>query len=312
MPAKRIIILGKSHDGTRYNAVLWADVPAGNQIANADPTKESIYESATPAEIQAIRDGLVLEKSVSWSAPSGALTLAGAQAAFQTMWNDFQTETTNATTWADYGRFWDNSSVWQNPTGVPLCGADREVGLPTFVVFTSVSAFAANKFHLVLWNSAALATGQKQLIRIRLISFIPGTSAVTGALSGPWTVRRRENPTTAPSGVGGITIAPFDSAQAVPSTIQAFNAPGTSPAGGATTTFFQFMPQPDELKVSTADAPTLASVIGDGWGGQVIYKCHDIHRGRPITIRAQQCLEIQQDSTAGVGNGRILCGFTVG
>lgn len=313
MPAKRVIILDRAGPGLQaFRAALWADVPAGNQIAYANPSATSEYDNATPAELQAIRDGAVAEKVIQWSPPSGALAWnAACQAALQAEWTAWQAEVTASAAWNDYGRFWDGSA-WQNTTGVPLCGLkDTTEGLPAFAALTPVSAFGASKLHLVLYNGASATTSQGLLARIRLVVILPGLAAVTGAASSPWNLSRRNAPTTNPSGTGGVTVGLFDSAQALPAGIGVWNAPQTAPAGGSLTTFLEFLPQPDEQKVSTADAPTLAALYS-GWGGQVVYRAADVWPARPLTIRPGQTLEVGQGATAGTGNCRVLCIFTVG
>ena len=291
-------------------AVLWADVPAGNQIAYANPLATSSYENITPTELQALRDGTVSEKTVTFAQTSGALSLSTAQAAFQTMQADFQAEVTAYAAWQDYGRFWDGTA-WQSPTGVPMFAAtDKVEGLPAFIALTPVSAFAVSKFQFVLYNGAPVATSQTLLVKVRLLVFVPGSTVVTGVLAGFWSVNRREGLTTAPSGAGGITVTPMDSAHVLSSLITAFNAPGTSPAGGTAKPVAVFLPQSDEIKLNTLDLPGMASL--GNFGGQVIYNDDLLKSCRPLTIRAGQTLEVQQGVTGGTGNGQILCVFTVG
>ncbi len=308
MPANSIVSLGR--EGQAYRAVLWADVPAGNQAAYANPAAESAYGNIDPVELQAIRNGQVAEKVVTWAANSGATTWTNAAAAFVTMLAEWQAEVSAVAVWADYGRKW-NGSTWAATTGVPMAAVkEANEGLPSFIFQTPVSAWGASKFHFVLYNGAALATGQSMILKVRLLVYQPGVAAVTGTISGPWTVRRREAPTTPPSGAGGLTPFLCDSAQPLSAGIGAWNAPGTPPAGGTSVTLFQWIPQPDEVKVSTMDAPTMASL--GLFGGQVIYSADLLKPARPLILRPGQTCEIQQDATAGVGGGRIVCVFTVG
>lgn len=311
MPAKRVILLGRTHPTAAfYRYVLWADVPSGNQIAYRNPSATSEYENATPAELQAIRDGLVAERVGQYQKDSA--TLATIQTALEAEQTSFQTEVTNQASWADYGRYWDGTA-WQVSPGVPMVAA-KENGngcSPSFIALTPVSAFGANKFHLVLHNSMPATVGQSLVVKVCLVVVLPGLAAVTGAAPSAFTLRRRSAPSTAPSGSGSFSVAPTDSAYPLPTAIVAYNAPGTAPSGGTTAVFNEFVPQADEQKLTTADAPTLAALFS-GWGGQVVYKCSDIPHARPLAIRAGETLEVQQSATAGTGNCRILCLFTVG
>lgn len=311
MPAKRVIILDRVPGNNSYRAVLWADVPAGNQIAYANPSAVSDYENASPTELQAIRNGQVAERPTEYIPPNGSPVLASAQAWLQSAWASFQAEITAQVSWADYGRFWDGSA-WQAPTGVPIRAVEQMEGLlPTFTVLTGVSGFAASKFHLVLYNGVSGTTGQSLVVKPRLVAVKPGQAAVTGAVSGTWTLRRRRSPTTPPSGSGGLTPVPHDSAQLLPAGIGCWNAPGTAPAGGTLETFNQFVPQADEQKLTTLDAPTASAVFGD-WAGLVVYRQDAIKPARPIVLRAGEALELQQDGQGGTGNCQVLCVFTVG
>lgn len=305
MPAKRVIIGDRSVNGG-YSYILWADVPAGNQIAYRDPSKQTCYANATPAEIQAIRDGLVAERAGAYNSPNDSL--ATMQTNLQSFWTAYQAEITAEAAWVNFGRFWDGSA-WNASPGVPWVISDTDNGLPTFIALTPVSAFAANKFHLVIFNNAAIATSQSLLVKIRMIVVLPGQAAVTGVAPSVFTLRRRESPTTAPAG-GTFAASLMDSAHTLPSTITLHNAPTTAPAGGATHIFNEFVPQADEQKLTTLDASAMMSL--NNWGGLTIYKASDTPSARPIVLRANQTLEVQQSATAGTGNCRVLCLFTVG
>lgn len=309
MPAKRAIFLERLHpQGSIYRYVLWADVPSGNQLAYRNPSAESAYKNATPTELQAIRDGLVAEKAGVYRHDSASI--ATIQTWLEAEWTNFQNQVTAEVPWADYGRNWDGTT-WQASPGVPAAGfCGMPEGQPGFIVMTGSSGYAANKFHFVLHNGVSQTLGQAVSIRVRLVVHLPGQSAVTGVAPSVFTFRRREAPTTAPSGTGGLTIGAMDSAYLLPTGIAAYNAPGTPPGGGTTTIINEYVPQADEAKLSTLDAPTESGIMP--WGGQIVYKCSDVLPARPLTIRAGQTAEIQQGGTGGTGNGRILCLFTVG
>lgn len=309
MPAKRIIILERDEFNQQYRAVLWADVPVPNQIAYSDPLANSEVVNITPPELQAIRDGQVAEKVVTWQ-PSGVFSLALAQSVFEGRWNQFQADISASTNWVDFGRFWNNSGVWQASTGVPLANLKYiPEGQPTFIGCTPVSAFAVNKFHFVLFNNAPIATSGGLVVRIRKIVVQPGIPAVVGAAPSPFTLVRRTGLTTPPSGAGSMVATLLDTAQAIPLGIGMWNAPAVSPSGGTTMLFNEFMPQADELKLSTLDAPTMASI--QSFGGVTIYDANDLRPCCPLIVRPGQTLEVQQGATAGLGNCRIWCAFTI-
>lgn len=311
MPAKRAIILDFDKAQQAYRAVLWADVPAGNQIAYANPNAQSVYSNITTAELQAIRDGLVAEKIVSYQQPSGSMNLAQAQSWIQTQWTEFQNDVTAETPWAQFGSYMDNTNAWQGTTGVPMAKLkDNGNDVPSFLAITGTSAFGSNKLHFVLYNGAASATSQGLIVRVRMVLIQPVSTAVTGANSSDWTLRRRQGTTTPPSGTGGMTVSPMDSGQALPTTITAWNAPQVAPSGGTLTTFNTFLPSADEQALSTLNQPGMAAM--SGWAGQVIYKASDCRQTKPITIRPGEALEILQGATAGTGNCRVLVVFTVG
>ena len=315
MPTKRIIVLDRMAAGCQCcRAALWADVPVANRIAYANPRAKSLYKNASPAELQAIRDGLVAEKEVSWSPPSGAFTMAAAQTFFQAEWTAWQNEITALVAWDDYGRYWNDSSVWITTPGIPAVShpdGDDEDKLPTFIGLTPVSAFGASKVQFVLYNGASLTTALNQIVKVRLVAIKPGTSAVTGAAPGPWTLRRRSGLSTPPSGTGSVAAVAMDSADVLPTTVTLWNAPQVAPAGGTLATINEFVPQADEQKLTTADAPTMSAILNP-WGGQIVYRSPEVVGGRPLVIRPGESLEVAQNATAGTGNAQVMCLFTVG
>ena len=312
MPSKRIIILNRLRpEAPHYRYVLWADVPAANQVAYRNPAASSAYENATPAELQALREGLVAETS--GNIVSDNDSLATMETKLQSLWSSFQAELTAQPNWSDYGRYWDSSgSVWVASAGVPLI-ASREApeGMPTFRALTPVSAFAPLKWHFVLHNGNSTTLGQASVVKVRLIAVLPGFTAVTGVAPSAWSLVRRIGPTTPPSGTGGVTPVTHDSAQALPAGITAWNAPSVPPVGGTVSSFLSFVPQSDEQKLTTLDAPTIGPLLS-GCGGQVIYRASDTYPAKPLVVRAGETLEVQQSATGGTGNCQILCVFTVG
>jgi hypothetical protein len=175
---------------------------------------------------------------------------------------------------------------------------------PTFTLTSPVSAFAASKFHLIIVN-----TSTATLVKVHRIVIQPITTAVTGALSGPWALRRREGVTLGNLGGNVITPVSHDSADALPSGIAAYNAPLTAPTGGTLRDLGFVQPQPDEIKLSTLDAPTMQGLY-DG-GGLTVY---DSRLGgaqtKALRLRPNEDLELQQDATAGAGNVRVFAIFT--
>lgn len=307
MPAKRVILIGRTHPtASFYRYALWADVPAGNQIAYRNPAAVSACANATPAELQAIRDGLVVEQTGEYQADS--TSMGSMQSLLEAEWTTFQNTITAQNLWADYGRFWDGAA-WQVSPGVPMVGMKEspEPSPPTFFALTPLSAFGANKFHLVMHNNGG-TLGQSLLLKVRAVIWQPGPAVVVGATGGLFTLRRRTAPATPPSGAGSFAATALDSATPLPSAVVCYNGPAVSPAGGTATTINEITPQPDETKVSTADAPTLAGQ--DDFGGQIVYR--QLPNTRPLTIRSGETLELQQSATAGLGNGRALVVFTVG
>ena len=176
------------------------------------------------------------------------------------------------------------------------------------MAMSPVSAFGANKFHFVLFNNPGTIS-QCLVVKVRLVVWKPGNAAVTGATGGLFTLRRRSGLTTNPSGTGGLAIVAMDSSMPIPTAIGAWSPPQVAPAGGTVAIINEIPVQPDESKVSTLDAPTMAEIRGE-FGGQSFYR--HLSCCKPLTIRSGETLEIQQSSTAGTGNGRALVLFTVG
>lgn len=176
--------------------------------------------------------------------------------------------------------------------------------IPAFIAQTPASAFGANKLHFVLDNAHA-----SLVVRVMAVIIQPMATVVTGVASGDWTLRVRRARTTAPSGTGGVTPVNFDVNQTLNASITAWNAPGTSPAGGTTSNFItNIRPQPDEIKLTTLDAPTYQSL--QPFGGLAMYLAPWLWPAVPITLRQNETLELLQDATSGTGNCRVVCVFT--
>lgn len=179
--------------------------------------------------------------------------------------------------------------------------------VPTYWALTGALTGTASRFQFVLYTNNATA-----IVHVRKVVVLYHSSAlVTGAFSGPWTQRLRTGLTTAPSGTGGLTISNFDSNDTLPSSITSFSNPSTVQAGGTTKDFSLFLPQPDEVKLSTLDAPTMTGL--NEYAGLTIFDFSSLGpNAKPLTLRQNQCYEIQQDATAGtIQPLRILCIFSV-
>lgn len=172
----------------------------------------------------------------------------------------------------------------------------------TYSALTGVSAFANNKLHFVLHNANASGWA----IQIMRVVLLPQATAVTGALSGEWTLRRRAGTTTAPSGTGGVSIVAMDTATPLPAGISAWNSPQTGPAGGSLESILTGFPQSEEMKSATLDAPTMASL--QPFGGVSLYDGTAYGAGSPLTLRVNETLELVQ-GTGNVGNVRVFSLF---
>lgn len=179
-------------------------------------------------------------------------------------------------------------------------------GLPTFVIVSNLITGAANRFQFVIYNNNATAK-----VQIRKVVYIPNASAaVTGILASPFTQRLRIAPTTAPSGTGGATIQSLDSADTLPASISAFTNPSVSPAGGTTNDLSLFQTQADEVKTTPLDAPSI--IGGYSFCGTTLFGSNIGFNMKDLTLRLNQCYEIQQGATAGTtSNGLIFVVMTV-
>lgn len=178
----------------------------------------------------------------------------------------------------------------------------------TFLALSPVSAFAANKVQFVLHN--ANVDGWE--VRLLRLSLLPQATAVTGVLPSEWTLRRRNGTTTPPSGTGSIVPVALDTDAPLKSGITVWNAPQVAPSGGTLDVVSMFVPQPDEMKLTTADAPSMAALHPAD--GMVIYSAPSdgLSGITPLTIHQNQTLELVQSGTGGTGNCRIRALFLVG
>lgn len=184
-----------------------------------------------------------------------------------------------------------------------------EIGsVPTFWTLTGALTFTASRFQFVLYNNNAT-----NVVEIRRIVYLmPSTAAVTGAASGPWTLRRRVGPTTDPTGTGGISIFGMDNNDSLPSSITAFVNPGTPQAGGTTQDFSTFTPPCDEVKPAGTTIDPSTQAASYDFCGMTLYDHTQFgNNAKPMLLRQDQVLEIQQNATAGTGNSpQILCVFS--
>jgi hypothetical protein len=91
-------------------------VPAGREPAYADPVATSAFKNASAPEIQAIRDGQVVEL-VDEIKLSAGTSLAAMRAAMLARFAEFQAQITARNPWVRYGSFHDGIS-W-TPGGTP-------------------------------------------------------------------------------------------------------------------------------------------------------------------------------------------------
>lgn len=178
---------------------------------------------------------------------------------------------------------------------------------PTFWTITGSLTSTASRFQFVLYNNNATA-----VVRVKRLSMMPvsATTVTTPVFSGPWTLRVRTGPTTDPTGTGTLTVVPFDSADSLPSSITAFSTPGTAPAGGTALEYMTFLPPPAQL-IGTSTTVNATTNAFTSRGALILYESYAHDFSKPLTLRQDQCLEVQQDATAGTLTVyRIHCVFT--
>ena len=105
--AKKIIILDKTEAG-RFRYVLWADVPILRQSMYASPGASSAFKNASAAELDALKNGSVVEMSDVLAIDN--LTIPTAQIELQKLWTEFQNRINAHNPWNRYGSFWDGAA----------------------------------------------------------------------------------------------------------------------------------------------------------------------------------------------------------
>jgi hypothetical protein len=194
-------------------------------------------------------------------------------------------------------------------SGNPSITVDTNASFePTFMgVFPTAGygTFAANAQQAVIYNNNTAG----KIIKIQKVIYLPDTTARTGALSGIWYIWRRVTPTVAPSG-GANDVFSSDTIDTTPAGITFHSKPTTVASGGTLQTFSVFTPQPDEIKLTTLDAPTMGSLF-DGMGVTIYDAKWGTGKAKPITIRQNQTFEVVQTSTPGTGYFRLLLVFTI-
>jgi len=198
--------------------------------------------------------------------------------------------------------------VYSGPTTRvrPVVSLDLRGADPTFFCQTGSLTSTASRFQFVLYNNNASA-----IVRVKRVALIPisSTTVTTPVVSGPWTLRLRRGPTTDPSG-GTLTISSMDSADSLPSSISAHSAPTTSPSGGTTHDYYSIIPGAIQLGVTSSITNSTTDSLSRRLGF-ILYSHDELDYGKPLTLRQDQCLEVQQDATAGtMTNYRIHCVFT--
>lgn len=296
---RQIILLEKN--GTKYQVAFWLTPPSALQPKLANPEARSSFRGASPSEVADLRSGAKYEVVRTLSA--AGLSQAQFDTTCQNTYTALQNELNTNPVWTDYGRSYDGVS-WASGTTPPVPMRSRDPDtFPTFFATTPMSAFGANKVHFVAYNGSTYHE-----VRILLVVVQPGTATVTGVAPSEWTLRRRLSATTLPSG-GAITSVPVYSIDTLPSGITFYSAPTTTPAGGTLQTFVNFMAQADEIKLSSLDGPTFASL--QPFAGAPVYDASRFRPAMPLILRPGEILEIVQSATAGTGNARVLCVFAV-
>jgi hypothetical protein len=105
--AKQIIIV--SSEDMHFECVFWAAVPTARQPFYANPNARSRYTGATQGEIDALKAGAVVEKSVSYDfAPNttAQAMMDNAQADFTA----YQAEIDAHNPWALAGSYYDGAT----------------------------------------------------------------------------------------------------------------------------------------------------------------------------------------------------------
>jgi hypothetical protein len=107
---KKIIILDRLPDTkVGFQFLLWAEVPASRQKQYADPNKVSAYKDASTDELQALKDGKIVEK-VEEIRFDKVKTMAEVKSALEERWTRFQNEVNSTNNWDYYGTYWDGTT----------------------------------------------------------------------------------------------------------------------------------------------------------------------------------------------------------
>ena len=109
--AKQVIVLERFGEPSdmAFRFCMWATVPAGREPAYADPAATSAFKNITGPELQAIRDGQVVEL-VDEIKLSAGTTLAQMRVAMLARFAEFQAQITARNPWVRYGSFHDGTS----------------------------------------------------------------------------------------------------------------------------------------------------------------------------------------------------------
>lgn len=182
--------------------------------------------------------------------------------------------------------------------------------IPTYWYTGPELALAASRYHFILGNLSNGSPNPYLVVRILHLGLKPVSTAANTSLGGYWTLRKRLAPTTAPGSLSESYYS-LDSQDTPPSSdVQIGANPATSPAGGTLIPYDDLIPvDGEEIHAGTLDLPG-ASLVRP-FGGRALFSWKDIFPGKPIVIRSNEYLELQQGATAGTGNVIINCLFTI-
>ena len=109
--ARKIIIQERINEPSDFSFryIMWADVPATRQSQYADPDKTSLVKDITTGELQAIKDGKVIEIQETAEFVAGT-PIATIQAELIKRQGIFQAKINAANPWKFYGTSYDGTS----------------------------------------------------------------------------------------------------------------------------------------------------------------------------------------------------------